>query len=563
MQKILDFATQGLLALSFLHKHEIAHGQITLSNVFIRENDDAICLGPVNFNLKQNIQDSFDQDLMDFGIVLYALAELKEYTITNNIPFTRIPEGPTRQLIISLLDNISARKQSLEDILATREIQERMREWDDIQPQQLTPSSIEPSCIQFYKYRSYLAKLLVKLSGSNVDIKISIAEKGEFVRLAKVLKWARNQNKIIARPLQEWVCESVSNLIDEIKDIEKIGFGQSEIVQELQHLIGSILSIEEVKYIHINALKLFSYYGSIETRGKLYQRGIIQSIYHLLLGSNSVVLETIITIGGILLFKGDMAKKLGFHSYFEDLCKSGITDFIYQNGVVNGKSEDIISASAYCLGWIYKSQHLPVDMISSVIACIKTGIKSDNRLFYTNSSSALNCIAWNAEELNRLEQIKTKIKQKNSFSQTLQERKDLAEDLCGVLIEGRQNIEEKGGLVIVVCRISQYLLSDYDIISGIALEKDGLVDSFFALYETVPIEQVSYKHIDPLFPIVIGLLHKAIPLPNEIRKEVILKLKQSSKDSSLKPFKSSQLALSRLAECNGFDTFGELITLWI
>ncbi|KAA6362556.1 MAG: hypothetical protein EZS28_041918 [Streblomastix strix] len=47
-QKLFDFAAQGALALSFLHKQKIAHGKISLKSVCIGE-DNTLQIGPVDF----------------------------------------------------------------------------------------------------------------------------------------------------------------------------------------------------------------------------------------------------------------------------------------------------------------------------------------------------------------------------------------------------------------------------------------------------------------------------------------------------------------------------------
>ncbi|KAA6395358.1 MAG: hypothetical protein EZS28_009112 [Streblomastix strix] len=94
---LLDYAVQGILTLAFLHKRKIAHGEISVGNIYV--DDDVLKIGPVDIttNLpfvdvkdESEINIMFSQDIYNFGVVLYSLAELKEFT---EIEFVRLPNG--------------------------------------------------------------------------------------------------------------------------------------------------------------------------------------------------------------------------------------------------------------------------------------------------------------------------------------------------------------------------------------------------------------------------------------------------------------------------------------
>ncbi|KAA6313130.1 MAG: hypothetical protein EZS28_055807, partial [Streblomastix strix] len=56
---------------------------------------------------------------------------------------------------------------------------------------------------------------------------------------------------------------------NENKSAAAIGLEQSEIVQQLKQLLGTNLEIEEVKFVHANALKLFTTYANSKQHKKL------------------------------------------------------------------------------------------------------------------------------------------------------------------------------------------------------------------------------------------------------------------------------------------------------
>ncbi|KAA6370408.1 MAG: hypothetical protein EZS28_034065, partial [Streblomastix strix] len=85
-QKFIDNVIQGILALTFLHKHKIIHGKISKQTVF--QTDDGIMrLGPADITQKmpeEKIPDEEKekiekaQDLYSFGAVMFELAELRK-----------------------------------------------------------------------------------------------------------------------------------------------------------------------------------------------------------------------------------------------------------------------------------------------------------------------------------------------------------------------------------------------------------------------------------------------------------------------------------------------------
>ncbi|KAA6398064.1 MAG: hypothetical protein EZS28_006405, partial [Streblomastix strix] len=93
-QKLLDYASQGALTLAFLHKHKLAHGQISHQNLSIAE-DGALIFGFADFRVnlqfqgvkeinEQNLKNLQSEDMHNFGIILYSLSELKEFSDNND-----------------------------------------------------------------------------------------------------------------------------------------------------------------------------------------------------------------------------------------------------------------------------------------------------------------------------------------------------------------------------------------------------------------------------------------------------------------------------------------------
>ncbi|KAA6383627.1 MAG: hypothetical protein EZS28_020849 [Streblomastix strix] len=130
---------------------------------------------------------------------------------------------------------------------------------------------------QFNQYRIYLASLLVELAGATQDTKLAVATRYEFIELSNIIRWSSEQSKEFARPLQDWVCEAVQNIIDDNPDAILLG-SESGIIDELQQLLGEILELDEIKFVHANSLKLFTTYGSDEVQEKMHNMGICKSI---------------------------------------------------------------------------------------------------------------------------------------------------------------------------------------------------------------------------------------------------------------------------------------------
>ncbi|KAA6358941.1 MAG: hypothetical protein EZS28_045532, partial [Streblomastix strix] len=245
-QKLLDYSSQGAMTLAFIHKHKLVHGQISPQNLSIAENGTPR-FGFVDFRVnlqfqdvkeinEQNLKNLESEDMHNFGKVLYSLSELKEFS-DNNDEIQQSNKSALSDPNVELRLNAN---QLLEQV----EIQERINIWKQQQPNSQSPIEIAKS--QFSNYRLYLAQLLVEITGASVQDRLAIAERGEFVELVNILKWARNQNKELSRPIQELVCEVVQDLINENKSAAAIGLEQSEIVQQLKQLLGTNLEIEEV-----------------------------------------------------------------------------------------------------------------------------------------------------------------------------------------------------------------------------------------------------------------------------------------------------------------------------
>ncbi|KAA6377154.1 MAG: hypothetical protein EZS28_027318 [Streblomastix strix] len=242
--------------------------------------------------------------------------------------------------------------------------------------------SINSQQAQFSKFRTYLAQLLVDIAGASVEERLIISQRGEFVELVNILKWARDQDKNIAHPLQEWVCKAVGLLIYKNKESAQIGF-QAGVVTELQTLLSKDLNLEEVKNIHINCLRLFTNYGGQEIEKKMFEMGVIQSIIHNLKSSCSKVVEkTLSIVSNIVSNTNELPEKPQKNPYLEQLLKDGVIIALYQDGIQNGSNEMIRIYAAELIGQLYNYITIPVDMKEEVIKTLK---------------NALSCLAWNID----------------------------------------------------------------------------------------------------------------------------------------------------------------------
>ncbi|KAA6397325.1 MAG: hypothetical protein EZS28_007154 [Streblomastix strix] len=419
-QKLLDQASQGVLTLAFLHKHELIHGQISPLNLYITE-DGTLRFGHVDFrvnlqfqgvkeNKEQELKNLKSEDMYNFGKVLYSISELKELqddqnekqqidqsTLSDPICFARLPNGPLRKIIIQMLNkNIDQRPNAIQ-LLAQAEIQERINIWKQSQPNSQSQTEIVQS--QFSNYRSYLAQLLVEITGASVQDRLAIVQNREFFKLANILKWARDQNKELSRPIQEWVCEVIQDLINENKQAAVIGLEQSEIVQQLKILLGADLELEEVKFVHANALKLFTTYcNSKKLRKTMHDIGLEKAVARNIKSQCRGVYEkSIITITNQLIIEPDIYMKPDQHPYFDQFTLDGIVSALFKDGLLNGKNDDIRITSAYGLGWIYQAEPLPEEMKSVIINQLKIGIKNELEINQLFCSGALASLGWSGD----------------------------------------------------------------------------------------------------------------------------------------------------------------------
>ncbi|KAA6392516.1 MAG: hypothetical protein EZS28_011954 [Streblomastix strix] len=584
-QKLLDFACQGTLTLAFLHKHKLIHGQISSQNLSITE-DGILRFGHVDFrgnqqfqgvkeNNEQELKNLQSEDMNNFGKVLYSLSELEylqndlkenqqtdQSTLSDPICFARLPNGPLREIIVQLLNkNEDYRPNALQQLVQT-EIQERINIWNQSQPNSQSPTEIAQS--QFSNYRSYLAQLLVEITDASIQDRLEIVKREEFVELANILKWARDQNKELSRPIQEWVCEVVQDLINENKQAAVIGLEQTEIVQQLYKLLGSDLELEEVKLVHANALKFFTYYcNSKKHKQLMHDIGLEKAVARNIKSQcRSVSERTVISIANLLIVEHNICMKPDQHPCFDQFTKNGIVNALINDGLLNGKSEKTKEVSANGLGWIYRSKPLPDGIKAIIINQLKQGMKNEDSIINWNNSSALACLVWS--EANHAEILKenffdeiirivlnpeilpgflfTVLKmmrifldvgteqtdQMNKFEKCLKQIdgnsdnkydninvNEMMSDMNNAIREGNNNVDDNGGLVLVAIQIAQWFLKDKKLDIQQELEEGRFIDELFKFYSFIQSDQTTDGH-------TFVLLH----LLNVMTREQKLKMKQ-------------------------------------
>ncbi|KAA6397298.1 MAG: hypothetical protein EZS28_007172 [Streblomastix strix] len=453
-------------------------------------------------------------------------------------------------------------------------------------------SSINSQQAQFLKFRSYLAHLLVEIAGASVEERLIISQRGEFIELINILKWARDQDRNIARPLQEWVCKAVELLIQKNKESAQIGF-QDGIVTELQTLLSKDLKLEEVKYIHFNCLKLFTTYGDSEIKKNMFKMDIIQSIKHCLKSSCSKVVEkTLAIIYNIVRNANGLSEEPQKNPYLEQLQKDGIIIALYQNGIQNGGNETIRKNAAESIGQLYNHAAIPADMKEEVIKTLKNSVEievGDNdafQLFF--SLFALSCLAWNIdnhdeilkgnfvsmtqnilmiddsnvhqnilnlmliilkigsqqsqeilkkdlplplireftkilksqvkqfaflllswvsrhEEMMKFEKLKKEIVWKSKNETTRLARDGLMEEIHSILREAKSNVEDNGGLILVVCDVAEVIFDLNVELMKQELSENRFIDLLFQFYEAVLPSQFMHQyggHLTTFIPLV-------------------------------------------------------------
>ncbi|KAA6368861.1 MAG: hypothetical protein EZS28_035611, partial [Streblomastix strix] len=116
-----------------------------------------------------------------------------------------------------------------------------------------------------------------------------------------------------------WVCEVVQDLINENKQAAVIGLEQSEIVQQLKILLGTDLELEEVKFVHANALKFFTTYcNSKKHRKTMHDIGLEKAVARNIQSQCRGVSEkSVMTISNLLIVDHNLYMKPEQHPYLE------------------------------------------------------------------------------------------------------------------------------------------------------------------------------------------------------------------------------------------------------
>ncbi|KAA6372938.1 MAG: hypothetical protein EZS28_031535 [Streblomastix strix] len=224
-----------------------------------------------------------------------------------------------------------------------------------------------------------IAQILVDVADSSVDEKLIIAQRGIFYELVNILKWAKEQNKELARPLQECVCQIVQTLIDENKPVVDISF-QTEILTELKYLVDNTLSLDEIKFIHVDTLKQFTSFGTTYEQEKImYDMGLAQTFLKTMKSQLCRVVEkSAVAIVNIMIYDGFELNKQEPHPNFLECDHKGIISSLFQDGIINGKSQLAKSICAYGLDWIFKTMQLPNEMKPDIVKQLKVGMKNES-----------------------------------------------------------------------------------------------------------------------------------------------------------------------------------------
>ncbi|KAA6365696.1 MAG: hypothetical protein EZS28_038777 [Streblomastix strix] len=90
----------------------------------------------------------------------------------------------------------------------------------------------------------------------------------------------------------------------------------------------------------------------------------------------------------------------------------------------------------------------------------------------------------------KYERINDQIKNKGADELTEMAIDGLIENLCADLKQSKQQIEDKGGLIIRICKIAKQLLFQNEVVAEFLLEKDGFFEELFLIYKEILPEQV-------------------------------------------------------------------------
>lgn len=107
------------------------------------------------------------------------------------------------------------------------------------------------------------------------------------------------------------------------------------------------------------------------------------------------------------------------------------------------------------------------------------------------------------------EEIKKNLKNKSLEDRTEMAWDGLLFEFSEIIHDIRGNIEDKGGLLMLVCDCAKSLINqNYEYIPLIVEEENGLIDNLFQLYEVIPPEMVTGEFTYVLISIIYALKYE-------------------------------------------------------
>ncbi|KAA6356910.1 MAG: hypothetical protein EZS28_047563, partial [Streblomastix strix] len=139
-------------------------------------------------------------------------------------------------------------------------------------------------------------------------------------------------------------------------------------------------------------------------------------------------------------------------------------------------------------------QQLPIQIIRDLSSSKDSDVRE-------KSACLLSYIS-NRTEMIKFNKILQEIQNKNTKELTTLANNGLMKEMSDVLREGLDNFEDKRGLIILICQISEVLLENNDDLGDLIVQDNGFVDQLFNLYQQLPLESISKQIASPIISII-------------------------------------------------------------
>ncbi|KAA6384612.1 MAG: hypothetical protein EZS28_019860 [Streblomastix strix] len=278
-----------------------------------------------------------------------------------------------------------------------------------------------------------------------------------------MLKWGREQQQNLARPVQDAVCQYINLLLEGNKEGVKFAV-HSNIVEEFQALIGEILPVDDILPFHLLGIDYICQLYQDQIYTNIFNIRIDQSVIRILKSNNSEVVEIAADIILRSIFRGIKCfENFKPHLFAEAIENDGIVNTLYEDVLIKeGTSKKAKNKAAISIGRLYERTQMPEKYANIVILQMKKGMKSEIKDIQVDSLSVLSSLTQNqdciAAILSNNFLVGIIFCLRSDDNEILVQSLQLTENL---FVNGSEDIKEQISNKLPADVINQYMKSNY------------------------------------------------------------------------------------------------------